>query len=53
MSKYQKNLRQFGMLIIGEVKKIVQSRLGEKNELHPEWLKYESYWICRQVLCRT
>jgi len=33
------DLRQFGMLIIGEVKKIIQSGPGEKNNLHPEWLK--------------
>ena len=33
------DLRQFGMLIIGEVKKIIQSGPGEKNDLHPEWLK--------------
>lgn len=33
------DLRQFGLLIIGEVRKLIQPDAGEKNDLHPEWLK--------------
>lgn len=50
------DLRQFGLLIIGEVRKLIQSDAGEKHDLHPEWLKavwYVSCWICQQVLYKT
>lgn len=33
------DLRQFGLLIIGEVRKLIQSDAGKKHDLHPEWLK--------------
>ena len=34
------DLRQFGLLLIGEVRKIIESADStEKDAIHPEWLK--------------
>ncbi len=33
------DLRQFGLLLMNNIRQIVEAATSEKEEIHPEWLK--------------
>jgi len=33
------DLRRFGMLLLDSIKKLVDTSVNDKEEIHPEWLK--------------